>query len=446
MKMKKYISAALASVMAVSSFSVFSASAESYGKGDIDIMVIGDSIAAGSGLAKNEYNYGKLVADYLGGDVWNYAVSGYSSEEILNQLRSFNSTQKEQLADSEYVVVSVGGNDLISYTAEALLDYAAQNDLLAEGKTVDDIPEKKTLETLSEFFDMDAVKEYTKDMKKAVEFNDKLDSIYCNLTYTDAQTNGSAYKQIIAKQVIPNIKAITEEIKAVNPDAKVVIQTIYNPLQFSTEYEENLKNTYSATYYTAYIKFKTIFNNTTKRFAEQLRAVEGIEIAEVLDNISAADSNGKKYGWYFTNMQGDSKTVGIHPTQAGHTAIAVAVLDVIGETREDGGLLALTMNFIKDAENYPTYTMNKYSKYAGKYVLGDLNGDYFIDASDASLILQQYALSSTGKEYTLGENALKAGIITNDEALDSSDASSVLAYYAFTSTGGNNSLKNFIAK
>ena len=90
--------------------------------------------------------------------------------------------------------------------------------------------------------------------------------------------------------------------------------------------------------------------------------------------------------------------------------------------------------------------MNKYSKYAGKYVLGDLNGDYFIDASDASLILQQYALSSTGNEYTLGENALKAGVITNDEALDSSDASSVLAYYAFTSTGGNDSLKNFIAK
>ena len=83
MKMKKIISAALASAMAASSLSVFSASAESYGSGDIDIMLLGDSIASGTELSANEYNYGKLVADYLGGDVWNYAASGYKSDDTL---------------------------------------------------------------------------------------------------------------------------------------------------------------------------------------------------------------------------------------------------------------------------------------------------------------------------------------------------------------------------
>ena len=446
MKIKKFLSAALASVMAVSSLSVFSASAESYGKGDVDIMLLGDSIASGSNLSENEYNYGKLVADYLGGDVWNYAVSGYESAETLAQIRAFDSTQKAQLADSEVVVISIGGNDMIAYTTEVLLDFAVQNNLLTEGKTSEDIPEKKDFETLSEFFDMDAVKEYASNFTNGLKFNDKLDSIYRNLTYTDSQTNGAAYKQIIAKQIIPNIKAMTEEIKAVNPNARVIVQTVYNPLQFSKEYETNLQETYSATYYAAYVQFKTIFHNVTRRFSEQLRDVEGIEIAEVLDIISSADSNGQKYGWYFTDMQSGKEKVDIHPTQAGHTAIAIAVLDAIGETREDGGLLAMTMKSLKNGANYPEYAKEKYSKYAGKYVLGDLNGDMIINSSDASLILEQYALLSTGKAATISEDMLKAGKITADATVDSADASVILAYYAAVATGSKGSLKNFIAE
>lgn len=446
MKMKKIISAALASAMAASSLSVFSASAESYGSGDIDIMLLGDSIASGTELSANEYNYGKLVADYLGGDVWNYAVSGYKSDDTLAQLRAFDSTQKAQLADSEVVVISIGGNDMIAYTTEVLLDFAAQNNLLAEGKTPADIPEKKDFNTLTEFFDMDAVKEYTSNFANGLKFNDKLDSIYRNLTYTDSQTNGSAYKQVIAKQIIPNIKAMTEEIKAVNPNARVIVQTIYNPLQFSKEYETHLQETYSASYYTAYVQFKTIFHNVTRRFSEQLKEVEGIEIADVLDIFSSADSNSQKYGWYFTDMQSGRENADIHPTQAGHTAIAVAVLDTIGETREDGGLLAMTMKSLSNGENYPEYAKEKYSKYAGKYVLGDLNGDMTINSSDASLILEQYALLSTGKAPTISDDMIKAGKISADDTVDSTDASVILAYYAATATGLKSSLKNFVAE
>ncbi len=446
MKIKKYISVVLASAMAVSSLAAFSASAESYGKGDIDIMVLGDSISAGTGLAKNEYNYGQLVADYLGGDVYNYAVSGYESAETLAQICGFNSTQKSQLADSEIVVISIGGNDMIAYATESLLDYAAQNDLLMEGKTAADIPEKKNFETLSEFFDIDAVKEYTSNLSNALKFNDKLDSIYRNITYTDSQANGSAYEQVIAKQIIPNINAMVEEIKAVNPNARVIVQTVYNPLQFSTEYETNIKNTYSATYYSAYVQFKTIFHNTTRRFSEQLKKVEGIEVADVLADISSEDSNGQKYGWYFTKIQGGKKNLDVHPTQAGHTAIAVSVLETIGETREDGGLLALTFNRLNDVKSYPAFALAKYNKYAGSYILGDLNGDKIINSSDASVVLEQYALSSTGKQPTISDSMMNAGKITEDNMVDSTDASAILAYYAYTATGGSGSIKNYIAE
>ncbi len=446
MKFKKYISAILASAMAVSSLASFSASAESYGNGDIDIMVLGDSIAAGTGLTKNEYNYGQLVADYLGGDVYNYAVSGYESAETLAQIRAFDSTQKTQLADSEVVVISIGGNDMMAYATESLLDFAVQNNLLADGKTAADIPAKKNFKTLSEFFDTDKVKAYTANLANALKFNDKLDSIYRNITYTDKQANGPAYEQVIAKQIIPNINAMVEEIKAVNPDARVIVQTVYNPLQFSAEYEANLKNTYSATYYSAYVQFKTIFHNTTRRFSEQIKEVDGIEVADVLADISSEDSTGQKYGWYFTGMQGGKSSTDVHPTQAGHTAIAVSVLNAIGETSEDGGLLALTFNKLEEVESYPAYALEKYNKFEGSYILGDLNGDKIINSSDASVVLEQYALSSTGKQPTISDNMMNAGKITEDNMVDSTDASAILAYYAYTATGGNGSIKNYIAE
>lgn len=443
--MKKYISAVLAAAMTVSSLSVFTASAESYGNGDIDIMVLGDSIGSGYGLSESEYNYGQLVADYLGGDVWNYAVSGYESAETLAQIRAFDSTQKAQLADSEVVVISIGGNDMMNYMAESLLDFAAKNDLLAEGKTVEDMPEKKDFQTLSEFFDMEAVKEYTSSLTNAIKFSDKLDNIYKNITYTDANSNAAAYKQIIAKQIIPNIEAMTEEIKAVNPNARVIVQTVYNPLQFSKAYETSIKDRVSDSYFTAYQKFKTIFNNTTRRFSEQIKEVEGIEITDVLADFTSEDANGEKYGWYFTNVQGGKKNFDIHPTQAGHVAIAATVLNTIGETSEDGGLLAMTFNSLADGENYPAKALSQYNKLAGSYCLGDVNEDGFINSADASLVLEQYGLLSTGKDASITENQLKAGNANGDSAVDSSDASAILGYYGFNSTGGKGSLKYYIA-
>lgn len=443
--MKKCISAVLAAAMAVSSLTVFTASAESYGKGDTDIMVLGDSISSGYGLTEYEYNYGQLAADYLGGDVWNYAVSGYESAETLAQIRAFDSTQKAQLTDSEVVVISIGGNDMMNYMAESLLDFAEKNDLLAEGKTAADMPEKKTFDTVSEFLDTDAVKEYTANFSNAIKFSDKLDSIYKNITYTDSNSNGSAYKQVIAKQIIPNIKAMTEEIKAVNPNARVIVQTVYNPLQFSKEYEENLKASVSESYFTAYQKFKTIFNNTTRRFSEQIKEVEGIEIADVLTDFASEDANGDKYGWYFTKVQSGKKKFDIHPTQAGHVAIAATVLNTIGKTSEDGGLLAMTFKGLDERKDYPAYALSQYNKLAGSYCLGDVNNDGSINSTDASLVLEQYGLLSTGKNATITENQLKAGNVNDDSSVDSSDASAILAYYGFNSTGGKGSFKYYLA-
>ncbi|MBQ8959896.1 MAG: leucine-rich repeat protein [Ruminococcus sp.] len=73
--------------------------------------------------------------------------------------------------------------------------------------------------------------------------------------------------------------------------------------------------------------------------------------------------------------------------------------------------------------------------------LGDVNNDTYIDASDASEVLAEYAAIQTGAAPVLD----KAIADVNDDGfVDASDASSILQYYAYTQTGGKSELIDFL--
>ncbi len=80
------------------------------------------------------------------------------------------------------------------------------------------------------------------------------------------------------------------------------------------------------------------------------------------------------------------------------------------------------------------------------FVLGDVDFDGAVNASDASQILADYASSATGSGHILTAEELVISDVNSDGAVDSSDASTVLAYYAYTATGGELSLADFIEK
>ena len=75
------------------------------------------------------------------------------------------------------------------------------------------------------------------------------------------------------------------------------------------------------------------------------------------------------------------------------------------------------------------------------YTLGDVNDDETIDASDASLVLAEYAKIQTGGNQTFTENQTSAADVNNDGVVDASDASKILVYYAAISTGKEPSWK-----
>lgn len=69
-------------------------------------------------------------------------------------------------------------------------------------------------------------------------------------------------------------------------------------------------------------------------------------------------------------------------------------------------------------------------------IFGDVNGNGIVDASDASCILEEYSILSTGGEPTFSDELKKASDVNSDGMIDSSDASEILAFYSYLSTGG----------
>lgn len=112
------------------------------------LVVMGDSITTGYGLAGytpggSTYgceNYSNLLADNLGltrgTGLKNYAVNGDKSADLLNILKN-NANAAKDLATAQYVVISIGGNDLLG----CVRDVAA----VVGGKPVSTLPDALTV-------------------------------------------------------------------------------------------------------------------------------------------------------------------------------------------------------------------------------------------------------------------------------------------------------------
>ncbi len=85
---------------------------------------------------------------------------------------------------------------------------------------------------------------------------------------------------------------------------------------------------------------------------------------------------------------------------------------------------------------------NMYIKVTGANK-GDVNNDGKIDATDATEILADYSLTSTGNDSSLDENQFFAADVDENSTADSNDASVILAYYSYISTGGEMSISEF---
>lgn len=452
--MKKYLSLILSAVMSFSAFASVPAYAESSDSSINNMVVFGDSISSGYGLSDSEYSYSEICADYYGCNVDNFAVSGTSSTTLCNTIQNLSDSKKQSIANSDVVVISTGGIDIINYSSKRILEFMANKNLLKSGFTADDIPETPGLSDITRMVNLrgeGGLKEYLDENPRATfDLNTELSRIYKNLCISSDSTDG-----VIPDKIMGNIKTMVNTIKEINPDVRIVVQTVYQPLQLSQEY---ITSEYGGGSYASMLSLvRTRYNSVMDFFRTELKQIDGIEVADVfqqfssLNNVLTESSNENPgYTYYFTNIQEPleattegEKTKDYHPNQKGHLAIATTIIDTLGVKNENSGeLYAQIFNSLDDKKDYPLIAYRTFIN-STDTSLGDLDGDGLINAVDATSILIEYAKLSTGGQSGLSAKQ-KLTVDTNrDGIVDAVDATSILIYYAHISTGGTSEAFDF---
>ena len=440
--MKKFVSFVMSAALAVSSLSARSVSAADGSTDKKDLVLFGDSISAGYGLSSTEHSYGEICADYLGGTVNNYAHSGDTSEDMLTLINGLSSEQKQAVKDAEVVVISIGGNDLMHYASAQLLDYAAKRSLLKDGLTANDIPADPSISTLLVMLDVDKVKAYANGGPlNVMDLNAKMKNICADLRFATDERPG-----IIKNTIMANLTKSVAAVKAINPDARILVQTIYQPIQLDPEYVKSSFPEGESIIDSLRMNFKDVLDT----FAAELKNVEGIEIADVAYDFTSIPAGEKSsasnpgHANYFTNVQLPMPAKDFHPNQKGHLAIAAVVLKQIGDLHDDKGMLSATYKSLRDQSDYPLVAIDTYKTVAGNNILGDINFDEKVDARDASMVLKDYANKSGNFPSVLSTLQNKAADVDGDGMDTATDAAAILRYYAYASTGGTEDIAAFI--
>ena len=205
-------------------------------------VVLGDSIAYGSGLSNpKKAVYGRIVADTNGYAYENYAVPGHTTDNLLRRME--NNTVKEAIKNADIISISIGGNNFLLGDLNALL------------------------------YDGIVKQEYSRFDEIAAGFYEGL----C---------------------------AIVDNIRALNADAAIVLQTIYNPQ-------------------TGYVG--DVYQNGADRLNAKMREYLQTHPGEILlADVAAA----------LTDSDTDFAEDRVHPSAAGNEKIARVVL----QTLFDNGL------------------------------------------------------------------------------------------------------------
>lgn len=450
--MKKTISVLLSAAMGINMLSGLTSSVCAEEQTNRNFVIFGDSIAAGYGLDEDEYNYGEICADYYGSEVENYAVSGDDTEDLLEVLSGLDAAQKKKVSDAGVIVISIGGNDMLGYASKYLINYAAKKGFLNEGYTIADIPENPSVSDLSKYVNIlgaEGLMNYAaSNANAALELGSELKILCANL-----RLSSDKYEGVILNKTIPNIKKATAQLRELNPDARIIVQTVYQPFQLEKSFIDAEFGNKATLVNTIVGQLRMNLRQVMDTFKTELMNIEGIEIADVYyEFTSLADgvsqnANNPGNAHYFVNVQTvDRNEADIHPNQKGHLAIASEIITTLGDVHDDKGLLSDIYKKLSDKYDYPHIALDTYKTAAGNIMLGDVNFDEKIDARDAALVLSEYAGISTGADTSLSEIQASCADVDNDGKVMAADAARILEYYAYVSAGNNVSLEDFLAK
>ncbi|MDE6103990.1 MAG: hypothetical protein K2F60_05650, partial [Oscillospiraceae bacterium] len=226
-----------------------------------NITVLGDSISTGYGLDDSQLSYCGYLQEYFDADLDNFAKDGRQTSELLEQIENDDDV-RNSLENADLICVTIGGNDVLQIFLDAM------SELITRGGNTSG----EQFEFSQEF-----VQSFIMKFASAI---------------------GPA-----AAQAGENITDIHEQIRELNPDAPVIIQTVYNPFETDDEKLNSIMKplkTFTALYL-------GVINNAVKQ-----------QPAVIADIHEKFDENS----WLFTNI----KEFDIHPNYVGHMLIAEEII------------------------------------------------------------------------------------------------------------------------
>lgn len=368
-RLVRLIATSLSGIMAISMLP-FTASAESG-----SLLVLGDSISSGYAVEEGEYAYYDYLTECMDLEMTNMAVGGYRTEDLLTHMAKEET--KSAIAAADIISISIGANDLLKPFMKYL------DSLLEEGETYAELFQRLNAEG----------------------------SLASHIT----QLSGYLRSYITAAQT--NIQQIEAEILALNPDVRLVMQTIYNPVEYDAE--ELAGTEYESSY-------KTLNNYVKNSLAKINETILSLENALVADVAAAFVDTG----WIYIRVQ----EVDVHPTQLGHALIGATVLNTLSVTEGETYAMRVTLDGVteEDAAVLPDDDRALMERYAGDYYQrGDADNNTVVDTADAITALVEYTnVAVLGQESTLNGFAAQAVDVDFNGTIDSSDAIGILQYYA----------------
>lgn len=255
--MKKIFSLILAAMLALSLCGCTNTLPDS--SGDISFVLLGDSIADGYAVADNpSYQYANIIADQMGYTLINDAVSGDDTDDLLTKIKDEQPTA-EHIRNADVIGISIGGNNLLHLSAAKIAKLTVQGS------------------------DGEEAKSLLNGLKKGV--ND-----------------------------------IFSEIRNLNPNSPIYLQTVYNPFCGTTSL---LYKAFEPTVANLSSKAKAIFEDICKNDSNA-------KIVDIYSLFKQHYDETKKTDYIFTDW--------IHPSKAGNNAIAVQYINQLKADTQSGAL------------------------------------------------------------------------------------------------------------
>lgn len=320
------------------------------------VVLLGDSISSGTGLAEGEAFYGDFLRTKLGTDVENLAYDTCTTVTLLEDLD--RSDVQAELSDADIIVVTVGMHDLMD-------PFMARANELMEEFGFEHFSDVFTARLEDYNMTEDDFNAYYSDLRKCLR--DKADAA------------GAA----------ANMLAIGEKLASYT-DATVIYQKNYNCIN-TIENLDSLSANRQFSYKTVTNLVQYYVENGPNASIDTLAQTYPCQVVDVQTAFAGL-------AYKYTNLE----DLDLNPNAAGHAWIGVQIRALLpdvpyqkGDVNGNGETDAVDASLILI---HAAAAGNGDSTLSGEALAcGDVDGSGDVDAVDASLILQYAAKLGTGQ-------------------------------------------------